>query len=113
MPNREETTYESAARDYFAEASSRFQFTISSAEHDAALVEEVVSSIRDAMKAGLEKLAREAHGDCSLQTTTADAIDFAMEDLGEQLDGPICGLWHDMNRFATARDIRTAMLRAA
>ena len=112
MPNREETTYESAARDYFAEASSRFQFTISSAEHDAALVEEVVSSIRDVMKAGLEKLAREAHGDCSLQTTTADAIDYAMEDLGEQLDGPMCSLFHDMNRVAAANEAKLLKVAA-
>lgn len=100
------TTYETAAREYYAEASDRFEFTPSSADHDAALVCDVVSAIRYTIKSGLERIAREAHGDCEIDV--ASATELALETLGEMIDGPLCGLWHDMTRVVAAQPVKVA-----
>ena len=102
------TIYEAAEAAYYTAASDRFQITRSSAEHDAALVHEVVTSIRAAIRNGLLKIEREAHGDARLTGNATDIAALMLEDIGEQFDGPMCSLWHDMCRITEAQALKVA-----
>lgn len=88
-------TYQQLEADHYDEASDRHQYTRYSAEHDAAVMFGVVASIRKALIDGMRTLDSQLHCDNAASSVAIAAI---MEELGEQLDDPACGLWHGMCR---------------
>lgn len=102
------TIYEHAELDYYDAMSDRCEFTRRSAEHDAALVEDVASKIRTTILEEIALLEREAHGDMKIGTDVAELTSCIMEQLGEAIDGPMCGLWHGMVRVLEAQPGKVA-----
>ena len=102
------TTYTHAEPDYYDAASDRYEFTRYSAEHDAILMESVVSTIRNTLLEQMARLEREAHGNVGLVNTVSDLTSFMLEEIGGQLDGPMCGLWHGMVRVLEAQPGKVA-----
>ena len=102
------TTYANATRDYYDAMLDRCEFTFHSAEHDADLVEDVVSTIRKTILTQMARLEREAHGNLNLSRAPDYLTVCMMEEIGEHLDGPMCTLWHDMCRTVEAAPEKVA-----
>lgn len=90
-------TYDEAVADYYAAASERHEFTRLAAEYDAGYAREALTAIRACIADNLGRFMERAEGDCFGQAEIADAIEYATDQIGENLDGPAGLLFRYMN----------------
>lgn len=90
-------TYDEAVADYYAAASGRHEFTRLAAEYDAGYAREALTAIRACIADNLGRFMERAEGDCFGQAEIADAIEYATDQIGENLDGPAGLLFRYMN----------------
>jgi len=90
-------TYDEAVAEYYAAASEAHEFTRDSAEDDAGDAHEALTAIRACIADSLGRFMKRAHGACFGQAEINDAIEYATDQIGENLDGPAGLLFRYMN----------------
>ncbi len=97
-----ELTYQEVVDDYYEAASERHEFTRYSAEYDAGYAHEALTAIRACIVENLGRYMERADGACFGRDEINEAVEYATDMIGENLDGPAGLLFRYMNAYIRA-----------
>ena len=97
-----ELTYQEVVDDYHEAASERHEFTRYSAEYDAGYAHEALTAIRACIVENLGRYMERADGACFGRDEINEAVEYATDMIGENLDGPAGLLFRYMNAYIRA-----------
>jgi hypothetical protein len=95
-------TYDEAVADYYEAASEAHEFTRYSAEYDAGYAHEALTAIRACIVENLGRYMERADGACFGRDEINEAVEYATDMIGENLDGPAGLLFRCMNAYIRA-----------
>ncbi|MFN8993912.1 MAG: hypothetical protein ACK5X3_09690 [Pseudomonadota bacterium] len=97
-----ELTYQEVVDDYYEAASERHEFTRYSAGYDAEYAHEALTAIRACIVENLGRYMERADGACFGRDEINEAVEYATDMIGENLDGPAGLLFRFMNAYIRA-----------